>query len=300
LDRLTGDPVCGYRPGSPPATEPTALAAMALIAQDRWQQAAKGLDWLTSLQASEGSVGVAAGHSRPRWPTGWAALAWQSAAHRLAPAIHQERSVPSPTLARWSQASQRAVQWLQSLYGCAGKTSDMVGHDTRLRGWPWVETTHSWVEPTAVSVLALKAAGLSDSPRVREGVQLLLDRMLPDGGWNQGNKIVLGNTLRPHIQPTGLALVALHGESRAGAHIDQSIAYLEGVVSARTATASLCYAVLGAATHGIRLKDSEEYLAAASRRTLQRDGSPYKLALLYVAAHFGNWAWWKSIVPRTA
>jgi hypothetical protein len=176
----------------------------------------------------------------------------------------------------------------------------MVGHDTRLRGWPWVETTHSWVEPTAINVLALKTAGLADSPRVREGVQLLLDRMLPDGGWNQGNTVVLGNLLRPHIQPTGLALAALHGEEKAATHVDKSIAYLQDVVSARTATASLCYAVLGAAAHGIRIKDGEEYLVAATRRTLRRDSSPYKLALLYLAAHLEDGAWWKSMAPRNA
>jgi hypothetical protein len=272
---------------------------MGLIVQDRWQQAENSLNWLTSLQAQEGSVGVEAGHSRPRWPTGWAALAWQYAAHRLvaAPSVHREHQVPSATMARWSKASHRAVKWLQSLYGCPGTKSDMVGHDTRLRGWPWVETTHSWVEPTAISVLALKAAGLAASSRVREGVQLLLDRMLPDGGWNQGNTIVLGNTLRPHIQPTGLALAALHAEGQAGAYIDKSIAYLEDVVSARTATASLCYAVLGAAAHGIRLKDSQEYLATATRRTLRRDGSPYKLALLFLAAHFAIRDWLKAMAP---
>jgi hypothetical protein len=293
LDRLTSNPVCGYHTGGPPATEPTALAAMALIGDDRWEQAEKSLDWLTSLQAEQGGVGVDAGHSRPRWPTGWVALAWQFAVRRLAAAgpVDVEHHVVSTTTERWSKASYRAVQWLQSLYGCPGNKSDMVGHNTRLRGWPWVEMTHSWVEPTAISVLALKAAGLAATPRVREAVQLLLDRMLPDGGWNQGNTVVLGNTLRPHIQPTGLVLAALHGEDQAGCYVEKSIAYLQEAVSARTATASLCYAVLGAAVHGTRLKGTQEYLTAATRRTLQRDGSPYKLALLCLAGRCGVWPW---------
>jgi hypothetical protein len=293
LDRLTTSPVCGYRPGGGPAAEPTALAALALIVQDRWEQAEKSLDWLTSLQSEEGSVGVRAGHPRPRWPTGWAALAWQHAARRFAQPNPSgaRRQIASATVEQWSQSSQRAVRWLQSLCGRRAKTSELVGHNTQLCGWPWVETTHSWVEPTAISVLALKAAGLAGSPRVREAVELLRDRMLPDGGWNQGNTIVLGNTLRPHIQPTGLALAALHGEDQLRGYVDKSIAYLEKVLSARTATASLCYATLGAAAHGIRLKGSEGHLVAATRRTLQRDGSPYKLALLRLATHGGAWPW---------
>jgi hypothetical protein len=300
VDRLTSNPVCGYSPGAPPATEPTALAAMALVSENRWAPAEKSLDWLTSLQAGEGSVGVNAACPRPRWPTGWAVLAWQFSAnwHAAANPIDADYQVASETMSRLSKASQRGVRWLQSLYGCPGKESDIVGHNTRLRGWPWVETTHSWVEPTAISVLALKAAGLGTLPRVREAVRLLLDRMLPDGGWNQGNTIVLGNTLRPHIHPTGLALAALHGESRVGGYVDKSIAYLEEVVSARTATASMCYAVLGAAAHGIQLKNSEDHLAAATHRTLRRDGSLYKLALLSLATQCGTWPWLRSIARR--
>jgi hypothetical protein len=189
------------------------------------------------------------------------------------------------------QATGRAVPWLESLYGSRGEQSDIIGHNTQLRGWPWVETTHSWVEPTAISVLALKAAGLGSGPRVREAVRMLLDRMLPSGGWNHGNTTVLGNMLRPHVQPTGLALAALHGEPHARRHANKSIRYLKQVVSVRTATASLCYALLGAAAHGTRLEDSDRYLAAAGRRTLQRDCSPYKLALLTLATRGSDCPW---------
>ena len=143
--------------------------------------------------------------------------------------------------------------------------------------------------------LALKAAGLAGGTRVREAVALLLDRMIPRGGWNQSNKIILGSVLRPHVQPTGLALAALHGETQAGRHAIRSIEYLKRMVSARTATASLSYGVLGAAAHGVKLPSIDRYLAAAACRTLEGDGSPYKLALLGLAAKGDDCPWFKVV-----
>jgi hypothetical protein len=293
LDRLTDQPVCGYQVSGPPATEPTALAAMALAAHGRWDAAQAGLDWLVSLQSDEGSLGVNALHATPRWSTGWAVLAWQFALRQSASnsaSAHDEPNAVRRTH-EWTAAAKRAVAWMQSLYGQRGDNSPIVGHNTQLRGWPWVETTHSWVEPTAISVLALKSAGLGEGPRVREAVRMLLDRMIPTGGWNQANKMILGNALRPHIQPTGLALAALRGEPRAKHHAVRSIEYLKQRVSARTATASLCYAILGAAAHGQFFPTAYRYLAAAACRTLQSDASPYKLALLTLAAKGTECPW---------
>ena len=38
---------------------------------------------------------------------------------------------------------------------------------------------------------------------------MLYDRACPDGGWNAGNGVVLGSALKPHIDPTAIALLAL-------------------------------------------------------------------------------------------
>jgi hypothetical protein len=70
-------------------------------------------------------------------------------------------------------------------------------------GWAYAEGTHSWVEPTAFAVLALKAASREYQAAAREGVAVLIDRQLPGGGLNYGNTFVLGQLIRPHIQPTG-------------------------------------------------------------------------------------------------
>lgn len=34
-------------------------------------------------------------------------------------------------------------------------------HDTSLRGWPWVADTHSWIDPTAMALMALRLAARS-------------------------------------------------------------------------------------------------------------------------------------------
>jgi len=285
LESLTREPVCGYGAGGAAASEPTALAAMALAAFGRIEPAAVALDWLADVQSNEGSLGIGSKMARPRWPTGWAVLAWHTAL------ATDQGAWPGGAGGRWQTALDRALSWMRSLYGRPLKRTRLYGHDPTLRGWPWVETTHSWVEPTSIAVMAMKAANDRFGLRVREAVTMLLDRMLPEGGWNYGNTTVLGNTLRPHVQPTGLALAALADERAAEDLAAASIAYLETALSRRTAAASLCYAVLGAAAHGHRSADTDAQLEAAARRILDDGASPYKLALLALA-HTGEACPW--------
>jgi hypothetical protein len=158
-----------------------------------------------------------------------------------------------------------------------------MGHDSKLVGWPWALGTHSWVEPTALAVLALKSAGHADHPRTREAVRLLQDRLLPDGGCNYGNTTVLGQMLRPHIQPTALSLLALHGESDAEGRIGRSLDYLQSAIHEDTATASLAYAVWALARHGRLLDEASDWLGAAAGRRATLN-SPLRMALLILAS----------------
>ena len=136
-----------------------------------------------------------------------------------------------------------------------------VGHDTTLQGWPWVVGTHSWVEPTAINLLALRSAGQAGHPRCREAVKLLLDRQLPAGGWNYGNTTVLGHVLRAQVQPTGLALAALADETDIRPKVLGSLQWLEHTLAQRTTTASLCYALMGLAAHGLWPQAANGWLA---------------------------------------
>src|SRR5690348_5515091 len=76
LDRLQREPIGGYHEGHLPATEPTALTALALFANNRLEAANKAADWLVSCQAFNGSVGVRHGEPEPRWPTSLCVMAW--------------------------------------------------------------------------------------------------------------------------------------------------------------------------------------------------------------------------------
>jgi hypothetical protein len=158
------------------------------------------------------------------------------------------------------------------------------GHDSTLVGWPWVLHTHSWQEPTALAVMALQSAGYAEHSRVREGVKLLSDRLLETGGANYGNTVVLGQTLRAHVQPTGLTLLALRGHQDQTGKLQRSIGWLARSIGPTTTPVSLAYALLGLAAHNHLPSDAENWLRTAAERELSRQPRPYVLALLALAA----------------
>jgi len=267
LVELARQPVCGYRREATPATESTALAALALLAHGEVAAAREAASWLQSCQSRDGSVGIRQQEPTPQWPTSLAVLTWLASDAQ-----------------RFSTSIERAVAWILATRGERVTTHENVAHDTQLLGWPWVTGTHSWVEPTALHVRALKAAGHQDHARCREAVRLLLDRQLPTGGCNYGNTIVLGQTLRAHVQPTGMALFGLVGERDEQGRIERSRAFVESAISEQTTAASLCWALLGLTAHGRRPPEADRWLESVSERTLHRDASPYKCALLALAA----------------
>ncbi len=71
-----------YHGDAPLATEPAALAAMALVAHGR--DAHTVLDWLVERQTADGSVGITLEQNAPGWPTGEVVLAWALADRRAA------------------------------------------------------------------------------------------------------------------------------------------------------------------------------------------------------------------------
>jgi hypothetical protein len=123
----------------------------------------------------------------------------------------------------------------------------VLGHDPTLVGWPWIEGTHSWLEPTALAVLALSREGLGDHPRVAEGLAVVRDRSLAHGGWNYGNRTVFNRELRPQPGPTGLALLALSASpSTVRPHcVDLALKYLHRALPEVRAMTYLGWAVLG-------------------------------------------------------
>jgi hypothetical protein len=311
LAALCRHPCCGYRQDGPAAAEPTALAAMALCGHGRTAAARSALDWLAEIQLPDGSVGPSAALAHPGWPTGWALLSWRIGADKVGgkpETIPTTSGTGSPSdLAQaapaasspWEPMIRRAAAWLLSHKGEVIPPSAALGHDTTLRAWPWVEGTHSWVEPTAINLLALKACGYRAGDRCREAVRLLCDRAVASGGWNYGNREVLGGALRPHLEPTGLALAALAGEASASGEVAAARAYLRAGLGHKVATASLCYGLIGLAAHGEEPAGAAEWLASAAGRTLAQGASPHRLALLALAA-MGRRGPWFSLAKEVA
>lgn len=268
LDRLEKGACCGYSGQTPVATEPTAIAAMALTVHGR-SAAEQAVRWLVGRQNADGSLGTDDHQRSPGWPTGWAVLAWT---------LSKQATV----------AVQRAVNWILTIKSKGEPRSPIFGHDPSLSAWPWVEGTHAWVEPTAINLLALKHFGLGSHPRCEEAVAVLLDRCLQGGGWNFGNTTVFGSPLPANVQATGLALAALGDEPKAADPVRRSLAHLTREVSDRTTPVSLAYALLGGGVHGWRPPRAEAWIEAAVQRVLDRGAAPYPLALLALASATAN------------
>ena len=90
--------------------------------------------------------------------------------------------------------------------------------------------------------------------------------------------------LRPHVHPTGIALLALAGEQDQGNRIAKSVAWLRKRLSKETTPASLAWGLLGLAAHGVTVATASDWLAAAAKLVETHDASPHKLALLTLAA----------------
>ena len=120
---------------------------------------------------------------------------------------------------------------------------------------------------------------------------MLVERLLSRGGCNYGNTVVLGQELRPHVQPTGLAMLALAGQADSDGRIARSLDFLSANLSVETTSASLSYGLIGLAAHDRFPANASKWLQAAYRRTIARDGAAYKLALLSLAARAPNVPW---------
>jgi hypothetical protein len=186
-------------------------------------------DRLATAQDPDGRVSISREHEEVFWPTALSVLAWNgSQVHEL--------------------HCSRAVRFLLKTTGQhrSKNPDDPVGHDPSIPGWPWIDGTHSWIEPTALSVLALQVAGHGQHDRVREGIRMILDRQLSHGGWNYGNTTVYGRELHPMPESTGAALAGLTGQVDQGT-VARSLDYLQGEVDRLRTPVSLGWALLGLA-----------------------------------------------------
>src|SRR5580700_8858902 len=123
-----------------------------------------------------------------------------------------------------------------------------VRFDPDRYGWPWISGSASWVIPTAFSVIAIKQITVcnrleASEKRIHLGVGMLLDRACVDGGWNSGNSVVYGVALRPHVEATAIALLALQDEQRTEA-IQKSLSWLRQSAARVDSVSSLAWSIL--------------------------------------------------------
>jgi hypothetical protein len=236
--------------------------------EDDLRHSRKAADWIAAIQRPDGRLPVSQFLDAPGWTTPYAILFW------CALGVHEiERA--------------RSIQWLLSIVGTGGDRDPgargIVGHDGALPGWPWVEGTHSWVEPTAMSVLALSRAGLCQHTRVARATQMILDRALPHGGWNCGNKFVFGCELRPQPVPTAVSLLALLSQRNRSEAISRGLEYLQRAIAGLRAPISLGWSLLALRAYGAAPPGAAETLGRAFA-----EGPPIEsvrsLALLLLAS----------------
>jgi hypothetical protein len=264
MRQRTGDGGWAYRTGAAAQAEPTAWAGLALLGAGELARARGAATWLARLQQPDGGVPISPASPEPKWPTAVALLLWS--------ALDMQ------------EPRGRAIAWLLGASGTHAPLApgDPIQQDGALVGWAWNAGTPSWTEPTALAVLALARAGMGEHPRAQEGRRLLLDRAVPSGGWNYGNKIVLGNALRPQLAPTGLALLALAPQG--GPAVAPACAYLlAGLPRVRTPVSLGC-GLLGLGAWGHRPAEQEAWLAEAAERHARDDPRSVDVAHLLLAA----------------
>jgi hypothetical protein len=225
------------------ALEPTALALLALKRFDSraWDD---GIRFLLKSQNPNGSWPACEGDD----PNG----SWTTALALLALYGVSDAAYAPDRAWRWLLESKgRESDWL---WKWKFRTSDRhVRFDPDKYGWPWMPDTNSWVVPTAFSLLALRQRFAFDREaraqfRMDRGVEMLLDRACPGGGWNAGNGVVYGEALAAHPDATAIALLSLT-EQKTNPIVQQSLDWLERASSECAAPWSLAWAVIALTAH---------------------------------------------------
>jgi hypothetical protein len=136
------------------------------------------------------------------------------------------------------------------------RTTDRhVRFDPNKYGWPWFPETVSWVVPTSFAILAMNQipCGCGDfehaGSRVNLGIEMLIDRACPGGGWNAGNGTVYGAPMSPHVDDTAIALLAL-SRRKDDRLVQSGVLWLEKTIKGLRSPWSLAWSVLALAAHG--------------------------------------------------
>lgn len=245
----------------PVQPDSTAWAALALSAAEIGDtRISRALEMLVEFQGHDGRVVFAPRLSSVYWVTPVAVLSWLMSSD-------------------FEEPRQKATDFLLSQSGLhwQNENPEIVGHDTSLRGWPWISGTHSWIEPTSLCMLALHAAGFKEHRRLDEAVQMILNRQIISGGWNYGNTSVFGTQLQPIPESTGIALSALEGLVPKN-RVSLSLEYATEKASQIRTPFSLSWLIFGLGAWSGRPKQAREWIQESL--DLQSQYGQYNTSLL--------------------
>jgi uncharacterized protein (DUF362 family) len=193
----------GYAPGQAAQLEPTCLGMLALsLEAERHRDALeKARGFLARAAGADGSYRLVNGREEAIWPTSLVLFTLSSCGANETPAC---------------QTQQKTIAYLLGTRGKVPQSSEngeLHDIDVNIIGWPWAENNFSWAEPTAWACLALRRVGQGSHARVQEGIKMLLDRAMDEGGVNYGNRRILGRLTEPIPGPSALMLMALQPET---------------------------------------------------------------------------------------
>lgn len=232
------------KPGGRYRTDATAWAVVALsVAEEKPDRLKPSQARLAINQLENGLVPFSSDHPEAIWTTPLAILAWQGSIE-------------------FSSGKGKAIDFLLKTTGVlfsAQKPNSPVGYDTSLKGWPWTSEALSWLEPTALSIIALRVTGYEKHERVQEALLMLMNRQLTKGGFNFGSTKVFGRELNPMPETTGMALASIAGMVPKTS-VDKSLNYLRSNIGEAQTPITLGWSILGLSAYGQRPENAEQLI----------------------------------------
>jgi hypothetical protein len=236
----------GFHPGSESRVEATSWTLLALLGRESCgeiQQA--GFRFLRATQLPDGSWPASRAQNEGSWVTSLASWTLCSDPESRTAVAAGLRWVCDD----WPRHATFVVRMIRKIAG-----SKVTSQNDSLRGWGWTSRTASWVEPTALALIAIRQVPSEILPpgtiRRRELAKALIyDRMCPGGGWNCGNPMVYGVPGDPAVEPTVWALLSLRDEADRRENV-MSLEWLERNLSKFSGAGSVALAKICLETYG--------------------------------------------------
>jgi hypothetical protein len=198
LSEQNNDGGWGYHPGEDSSMEPTAAAMISLRDSEADSVLERAIQWVLEGQNADGGWGINSQDDESNWHTAWVIFSLKLLEYK-------------------GEALDRGLEWLRGVDTARFSDEDkeidslMASADHAARTWPWLPGEATWIEPTALAMLAL--VDDADHPvtgqRLNDALVFFQERRCPGGGWNVGNPVMFDSSLPARAHPTAWVLFAL-------------------------------------------------------------------------------------------